>query len=169
MSLRLRDQTRFQLRICTSSHSCFVSLLVVILFKMPSSFSTVIIALFSIFVLVTASPVPRALTGYAPVPATCPSTPLVRVANGISSAESSHISQRYTQASTALTAFLRSTNAIFSPSKLPVVALTTSGGGYRSLLTGTGVIQGFDSRDSQTGVPGFFQVLTYQTGLSGGS
>lgn len=162
-------KTRFQLLMCTSSQSCFVPLLVVILFKMSSSFSTVVTTLFSIFALVTASPVPRALTAYAPVPATCPSTPLVRVANGISSAESSYISQRYTQASTALTAFLQSTNATFSPTKLPVVALTTSGGEYRSVLTGAGVIQGFDSRDSQTGVSGLFQALTYQTGLSGGS
>jgi len=102
------------------------------------------------------------------MPATCPSTPLVRAANGISSSESSYINQRYTKASTALTAFLKSTNATFCPWKLPVVALTTSGGGYRSLLTGAGVIQAFDSRDSQTGVSGLFQGLTYEAGLSGG-
>ena len=136
---------------------------------MPFSFHTTITALSFIFVLITASPVPRALTPYAPVPATCPATPLVRVASGISSAESSYISQRYPKASTALTAFLKTTNATFSSSKLPVVALTTSGGGYRSLLTGAGVIQGFDSRDSQTGVSGLFQGLTYEAGLSGGA
>jgi lysophospholipase len=138
------------------------------LVKTPFSFYTVINVLFYVIVLVTASPVPRALTPYAPVPVTCPSTPLVRQANGISSSESSYISQRYPKASTALTAFLKSTNANFSPSQLPVVALTTSGGGYRSLLTGAGVIQAFDSRDSQTGVSGLFQSLTYEAGLSGG-
>ena len=130
---------------------------------------TVLAALSFIFLLVKASPVPRALAPYAPVPATCPATPLVRVANGISSAESGYIKSRYSKASTALTAFLKTTNATFSPSKLPVVGLTTSGGGYRSLLTGAGVIQGFDIRDSKTGVSGLFQALTYEAGLSGGA
>jgi lysophospholipase len=103
------------------------------------------------------------------VPATYPATPLVRVANGISSAESSYITQRYAKASTALAAFLTGTNATFALSTLLVVGLTTSGGSYRSLLTGAGVIQGFDSRDSNTGVSGVFQGLTYQAGLSGGA
>ncbi|RMZ76751.1 hypothetical protein DV737_g4722, partial [Chaetothyriales sp. CBS 132003] len=35
--------------------------------------------------------------------------------------------------------------------------------------SGAGVIQAFDSRDSQTGVSGVYQGLTYQAGLSGGS
>lgn len=98
-----------------------------------------------------------------------PSTPLVGIANGISSAESNYITQRYSKASIALTAFLKTTNATFSVAKLPVVALTTSGGGYCSLLTGAGVIQGFDSRDSNTSVSGLFQALTYEAGLSGGA
>lgn len=122
-----------------------------------------------LFTLTTASPTPRALTGYAPVPAICPTTPLVRQANGISSSEQSYINSRYSKASAGLTAFLKSTNATFSSSKLPVVALTTSGGGYRSLLSGAGVIQGFDNRDSKTGVSGLFQGLTYEAGLSGGA
>jgi hypothetical protein len=104
---------------------------------------------------------------YAPVRATCPTTPLVRPANGISSSEQSYINSRYTKAPAALTAFLKSTNTTFSSSKLPVVALTTSGGEYRFLLTGDGVLQGLDSRDSKTGVSGLFQGLTYETGLSG--
>jgi lysophospholipase len=49
------------------------------------------------------------------------------------------------------------------------VALTTSGGGYRSLLSGAGVIQGLDSRDSDVSTSGLYQALTYQAGLSGGS
>jgi lysophospholipase len=47
--------------------------------------------------------------------------------------------------------------------------LTTSGGGYRSLLSGAGVIQGLDGRDSNVSTSGLFQGLTYQAGLSGGS
>jgi lysophospholipase len=49
------------------------------------------------------------------------------------------------------------------------IALTTSGGGYRSLLSGAGVIQGLDSRDSDVSTTGLYQALTYQAGLSGGS
>jgi hypothetical protein len=36
------------------------------------------------------------------------------------------------------------------------IALTTSGGGYRSLLTGAGVIQGLDARDSNVSTSGLF-------------
>lgn len=47
--------------------------------------------------------------------------------------------------------------------------MTTSGGGYRSLLTGAGVIQGLDGRDSNVSTSGLFQALTYHAGLSGGA
>ena len=53
--------------------------------------------------------------------------------------------------------------------KAPIIALTTSGGGYRSQLTGGGVIKGFDGREvNKTGVSGVYQALTYEAGLSGG-
>ena len=108
-------------------------------------------------------------SGYAPIPAACPSTPLVRAASGISSSESAYIIARHTIASVSLAAWLEKTNSGFPTTKLPIVGLTTSGGGYRSLLTGAGVIQGFDSRDSSVGTSGVFQGLTYQAGLSGGA
>lgn len=114
------------------------------------------------------SPALAALSGYAPIPATCPSTALVRSATGISASESSYISSRAPIASAALGAWLKKTNSAFSTANLPVVALTTSGGGLRSLLTGAGVIQALDSRDSNVGTSGLFQGLTYQAGLSGG-
>lgn len=47
--------------------------------------------------------------------------------------------------------------------------MTTSGGGYRSLLLGAGVIQGMDERDSNVSTSGLYQALTYQAGLSGGA
>ena len=109
-----------------------------------------------------------ALSGYAPVPAACPSTPLVRTATGISASESSYISSRAPIASAALGAWLQKVNSAFSTANLPAVALTTSGGGLRSLLTGAGVIQAFDARDSNVGTSGLYQGLTYQAGLSGG-
>ena len=96
-------------------------------------------------------------SGYAPYPALCPSTPLVRPANGLSTSEATYTSSRKSNANTGLVAWLTETNAGFGTSKLPTVALTTSGGGYRSLLSGAGVIQGFDSRDSSVGTSGVFQ------------
>jgi lysophospholipase len=46
--------------------------------------------------------------------------------------------------------------------------LTSSGGGLRAMLSGAGVIQGLDARDSSVSTSGLFQALTYQAGLSGG-
>lgn len=109
-----------------------------------------------------------ALSAYAPVPATCPSTPLVRTARGLSTSESSYIASRAPVASAALGAWLKKVNSEFCTKHLPAVALTTSGGGFRSLLTGAGVIQALDSRDSNVGTSGLYQGLTYQAGLSGG-
>ena len=106
---------------------------------------------------------------YVPRRSTCPPTPLVRSANGISAEEAAYIAQRKPKADTALAQWLLKTDAGFETSKLPTVALATSGGGYRSMLTGAGVIQGFDSRDSNTGTSGLLQGLTYQSGLSGGA
>jgi lysophospholipase len=48
------------------------------------------------------------------------------------------------------------------------VALTISGGGDRAQLTGAGVIQAFDDRDSNVSTSGLYQSLTYIAGLSGG-
>ena len=108
-------------------------------------------------------------SAYAPVTASCPSTPLVRAASGISSPESIYATARKSVADTSLAAWLKKTDSSFPSTSLPSVGLTTSGGGYRSLLTGAGVIQGFDSRDSNIGTSGVFQGLTYQAGLSGGA
>ncbi len=108
-------------------------------------------------------------SGYAPFKAPCPSTSLVRAASGISSSESVYTTTRKEIADTSLATWLRNTNNNFPTTNLPSVGLATSGGGYRSLLTGAGVIQGFDSRDSDLGTSGVFQGLTYQAGLSGGA
>ena len=120
-----------------------------------------------------AAPAPVApqitISGYTPVKFPCPSSPLVRPASGISSSESAYLTARKAKASASLASWLTKTNPGFVTSgKLPSVALTTSGGGYRSLLSGAGVIQGFDARDSNVGTSGVYQGLTYQTGLSGG-
>ena len=108
-------------------------------------------------------------SGYAPILATCPDRPLVRPATGLSSSESTYLKARKTNAATGLKAWLQKTNATFGTNNLPTVALTSSGGGYRALLSGAGVIQGFDARDSDVGTSGLYQGLTYQAGLSGGA
>ena len=117
------------------------------------------------------APAPEVIiSGYTPIKFPCPSTPLVRAASGISSSESAYLTARKAKASASLAAWLIKTNPGFVTSgRLPTVALTTSGGGYRSLLCGAGVIQGFDARDSNVGTSGLYQGLTYQAGLSGGA
>nr|OQO31906.1 hypothetical protein B0A51_01101 [Rachicladosporium sp. CCFEE 5018] len=108
------------------------------------------------------------LTPYQPVPTTCPTTPLVRPATGINSQESSYISLRRARASIALASWLKK-QGNFTTATQPVVGLTSSGGGYRSLLESAGVLQAFDARDSTANVSGVYQALTYHAGLSGGA
>lgn len=55
---------------------------------------------------------------------------------------------------------------------LPRVGIAVSGGGYRAMLYGAGVIQGWDSRNATAndrGVGGVLQRADYFAGLSGGS
>src|SRR5688572_8250381 len=107
-----------------------------------------------------ASCIPTAGSAYAPKHTTCPSTPLVRGATGISAAESRYITKRHEKASAALKTWLRSVDKDFDAltkewhthnkgggAKAPVVALTSSGGGYRAMLSGAGVVKAFDGRE----------------------
>lgn len=111
---------------------------------------------------------PRQLpSGYAPRKAQCPASPLVRPATGISPQETDYRHRRNTKAIPALKRWLMKTNPAFNTSKVPTLALTTSGGGYRSLLSGAGVIKGMDLRDSNVSTSGLYQALTYEAGLSG--
>lgn len=109
-------------------------------------------------------------SGYAPRQAQCPSTPLVRPAIGLSTSEESFLRRRKSRADQGLRAWLQKTSPAFNNTgRLPTLALTTSGGGYRSLLSGAGVIQGYDVRDSNVSTSGLYQAFTYQAGLSGGA
>jgi len=49
------------------------------------------------------------------------------------------------------------------------MALVSSGGGYRSLLLGGGLIQALDARESTAPTKGLYQAFTYHAGLSGGA
>ena len=152
-----------------------------------------VLLILSLLAVAAASPVaiPRQATSdYAPRSVTCPSTQLVRQATGISGAEASYIAQRYAKASQALASWLQSVDAGFAAghggwsdwgshgawgdwnghSKAPVIALTSSGGGYRAQLAGAGLIKGFDGREAaKTAVSGVYEAMTYEAGLSGGS
>ncbi|KAI9685666.1 MAG: hypothetical protein M1822_004226 [Bathelium mastoideum] len=105
---------------------------------------------------------------YAPQTTACPSDPPIRTASGISPAESSYIQQRLPKASAGLAAWLKKTDETLPTDNLPVVALANSGGGYRALLSGAGVVQALDGRDGNTALSGLYQGLTYHAGLSGG-
>lgn len=63
------------------------------------------------------------------------------------------------------------TNDYNATTTLPRIALTTSGGGYRSLFTGAVIIQTLDEREqtNKTLLSGLLQGITYQTGTSGGA
>ncbi|KAJ8070640.1 hypothetical protein OCU04_001011 [Sclerotinia nivalis] len=107
---------------------------------------------------------------YAPTSVTCPSgQSFVRAADGLSDNEESYRVARKAVADVALKAWLEKTNSGFSTGDLPTIALTHSGGGYRSLLCSAGVVQGLDERDSNVSTSGVYQAITYQSGLSGGS
>jgi len=112
---------------------------------------------------------PRAaLSPYVPTSVACPTTPLLRPAKGLGASESAYVTARKSKADVSLAAWLAKTDPAFSNTTLPSLGLAISGGGLRSLLSGAGVFQAFDSRDSTSGTSGLFQSLTYQSGLSGG-
>jgi len=109
-----------------------------------------------------------AVSLYAPRRAKCPSGPILRPAVGLSPAEYSYIKLRKRKASRALASWLQNVDEEFPAHGLPTLALATSGGGYRSMLVGAGVVQAFDERDSDSTLNGLYQGLTYHSGLSGG-
>ncbi|TVY30354.1 Lysophospholipase [Lachnellula hyalina] len=116
--------------------------------------------------------VPAALadsSSYVPISATCPSESLVRAASGLSTNEEAYRVSRKAVADEALKSWLAETNSEFNTDELPTIALSSSGGGDRALLSGAGVIQGLDARDSNVSTSGLFQALTYHSGLSGGA
>ncbi|KAE9968313.1 hypothetical protein EG327_011109 [Venturia inaequalis] len=108
---------------------------------------------------------------YAPFISSCPTdVPLTRRADSISGEEASYAKKRKAKASIALKAWLKKIDPKLPTSNLPAIGLSTSGGGYRSLLTGAGVFRAFDGReDTQLRTSGLLQALTYSSSLSGGA
>lgn len=122
---------------------------------------------------------------YVPEEVSCASDiQLVREASGVSTNESDWLEKRRPIASQALREFVVRATKNFSDSSLvdkvfgsnssdaPVVALGASGGGYRAMLSGAGMIAAFDNRTTGAnshGLGGILQGATYLAGLSGGN
>ncbi|KAK9450385.1 lysophospholipase catalytic domain-containing protein [Limtongia smithiae] len=118
---------------------------------------------------------------YEPTNVSCPSSgSLVRNASqGVGSLEADYISSRKTPARKALATWLDRialdnldvSSFLTNDTDIPI-AFAFSGGGYRAMLTGAGVLAAADSRtvnatgDGQIG--GLLQASTYIVGLSGG-
>ncbi|KAG8631409.1 hypothetical protein KVT40_000549 [Elsinoe batatas] len=130
---------------------------------------------------------PDAPNGYTPAAESCPANrPTIRSAATISTNESSWLDVRRPQTISAMRTLLQKlnitgldTNAYIdnnanNASQLPNIGIAVSGGGYRALLTGAGVISAFDDRTrhnstSAGSLAGLLQSSTYLAGLSGGS
>lgn len=122
---------------------------------------------------------------YTPSNVSCPNDiVLVREANGLSHNESNWLRRRRPLAKQALHDFVRRSTRNFSSNSLvdrvfsgndshaPVVAIGASGGGYRAMLSGAGMISAFDNRTDGAddhGLGGLLQGTTYLAGLSGGN
>jgi lysophospholipase len=108
------------------------------------------------------------ISEYAPHQQRCPRGKLVRPAIGLSPRERNYIVARKRRASKALVKWLQDVDEKFPTRDLPTVAMSSSGGGYRAMLLGGGVIQALDARDSDSALNGLYQAFTYHAGLSGG-
>lgn len=112
----------------------------------------------------------RKQSPYVPFTTSCPSEPLLRDANGLSPKEAAFIAKRKVKADQALAAWLEKTDSGFDTTKgLPTLAMVNSGGGFRALLTGAGVLKAFDNKEGDESVSGLYQAFTYHSGLSGGA
>lgn len=129
---------------------------------------------------------PDSAKGYAPSKTECPSSrPSVRTAHDLSDGEHDFLKKRQPQTAKAMRDFLKrnsisdfDSDSYFEKhsndaSLLPNLGIAISGGGYRAMLVGAGVLKAFDNRTSNaTGkgqLGGLLQSTNYVTGLSGGS
>lgn len=121
---------------------------------------------------------------YAPVEVPCDADiQLVRKADGLSQNETNWLEKRDANTRDALQSFLKRATSNFSNSSLitellnddsnvPRIAVACSGGGYRAMFSGAGMIAALDNRTNganEHGLGGLLQATTYLAGLSGGS
>lgn len=124
--------------------------------------------------------------GYAPANVTCENNiTLVRNATyKLSKNETEWLKKREVHTSKALQKFLDKSLNNFSDtsilddlfngnsSKIPKIGIAASGGGYRAMLSGAGMISAMDNRTkgaNEHGLGGLLQSTTYLAGLSGGN
>lgn len=131
-----------------------------------------------VFTLASCLPSFFTLSSYAPVAASCPSTPLIRSAEGLCSGEELYRVGRRRVSERAFRLFINRLNKrlpkneTFRYSNTPVIALASSGGKLRALLSGAGVVQALDARDSGNGgneLKGLYQTILYHAGVDGGA
>lgn len=122
--------------------------------------------------------------GYTPANVTCDDDiKLVRAANELSDHETAWLEKRDAYTKEALQSFLERATSNFSNNSLvsqlfsgtsnpPRVAVACSGGGYRAMLSGAGMLAAMDNRTNganEHGLGGLLQATTYLAGLSGGN
>ncbi|KAK0347300.1 Lysophospholipase 1 [Friedmanniomyces endolithicus] len=124
--------------------------------------------------------------GYTPQTGNCPTNrPTVRAANGLSSNETAWLEVRRNATLQPMRDLLGRLNITGldttsyinnhqnNASALPNIGIAVSGGGYRAMLNGAGILEAFDDRTSNATsagqLGGLLQSTTYLTGLSGGS
>ncbi|KOG97352.1 lysophospholipase DI49_4094 [Saccharomyces eubayanus] len=124
--------------------------------------------------------------GYAPSKISCPDdgASLVRNASGLSTDETEWLKKRDVYTKEALHSFLDRATSNFSDNSLlstlfgsnssnvPKIGIACSGGGYRAMLGGAGMIAAMDNRTdgaNEHGLGGLLQSATYLSGLSGGN
>ncbi|OBA20086.1 FabD/lysophospholipase-like protein [Metschnikowia bicuspidata var. bicuspidata NRRL YB-4993] len=118
----------------------------------------------------------QALNSYAPYYTICTSKSLVRTANyqSINAQENEYVSERKKQIREPLSKIMTSSdfnNLTVLLDECPIViGISVSGGGYRSMLSGAGVLSAFDSRTpgSEIHLGGILQSSIYIAGNSGG-
>ncbi|RPA79481.1 hypothetical protein BJ508DRAFT_308402 [Ascobolus immersus RN42] len=119
---------------------------------------------------------------YAPGEVTCPKgiTNFLRTADSVSPDEAAWLKKRAPVTRKAFQEYLKraklkdfDVDAFFNANQdwAPKFGLAFSGGGYRAMLNGGGVLKAFDERttDAKKHVGGILQSATYIAGLSGGS
>lgn len=124
--------------------------------------------------------------GYAPIKVTCDQDiELVRKADGLSSSESDWLQKRDEITKESLQSFLERATGNFTDntlvsqlfgtnndSNVPRIGIACSGGGYRAMLSGAGMLAAMDNRTegaNEHGLGGLLQSTTYLAGLSGGA
>jgi lysophospholipase len=139
-----------------------------------ASFGSILLALGALPITIAQDNISESLSTrsyYAPVKAPCFPLlePLVRRAKGLGPEEAYYVAERKRRTTVALQDWLTNTDDTFWLNKAPTIGLVVSGGGYRSMLSGAGVVQALDERDSDDRTNGLYQAMTYHGGLSGGS